>query len=48
MPSDGRDGSSTTAVCSLLAAVLADRAAGGPSAELDAAAEQELRALGYL
>jgi arylsulfatase A-like enzyme len=32
----------------LLAAVLADRAAGGPSAELDAAAEQELRALGYL
>lgn len=32
----------------LLAAVLADRAAAGPSAELDAAAEQELRALGYL
>jgi arylsulfatase A-like enzyme len=32
----------------LLAAVLADRAEGGPTAELDAAAERELRALGYL
>jgi arylsulfatase A-like enzyme len=32
----------------LLAAVLADRAAGGPAAELDEAAVQELRALGYL